>query len=74
MNRRTDPLRIDTARREAAVARLIGEGHGADRARGLVANWLAGLSHPPSRADWERFDAWVADQPPDRSDRSSRSG
>jgi hypothetical protein len=74
MTRHGDPLRIDTARREAAVARLIGEGHGSERARVLVAEWVAGLGRPPSRSDWERFDAWVMARRSGGSEPSSPSG
>jgi hypothetical protein len=59
VSRRADPARIAIARREAVVARLVGAGHGGERATQLVAAWLAELGRPPMRADWDAFDTWL---------------
>jgi hypothetical protein len=39
MTRRSDPARIETARRAATIARLISDGHSAAVATGLVGEW-----------------------------------
>jgi hypothetical protein len=62
MTRRADPARIDVARREAALARLIGTGHGRDGATRLIAAWLDELGRPPGREDWEALDRWVVER------------
>ena len=59
MARRPDPERISTARRSAAVARLISAGELPDRAAELVARWEATADGPPGRAEWEAFEAWL---------------
>jgi hypothetical protein len=59
MSRRPDPARITIARREAVIARLVGAGHGGERATRLVADWLAELGRQPTRVDWDGFDAWL---------------
>jgi hypothetical protein len=63
MSRRGDPVRIETARREATIARLVSAGRSPSAAAGLVGEWEA--IHAASgrvldRSDWERFDAWLA--------------
>jgi len=59
MSRRADPLRIEAARRAAAIARLVGAGELPDRAAAAVARWEATIDGQPSRADWERLDDWL---------------
>lgn len=61
MARPADAARIDTARRAAAIARLIGTGEVPDRAAVWVARWER-ESEPGNRdrAAWERFDGWLA--------------
>jgi hypothetical protein len=63
MTRRSDPARIETARRAATIARLISDGHSAAVATGLVGEWevvQAASGRVPGRSDWEGFDAWLA--------------
>ena len=60
MARRPDPERIATARRSAAIARLISAGELPERAAALVARWEAGAGRVRDRTDWEAFDAWLA--------------
>jgi hypothetical protein len=60
MARRSDPVRIETARRAATIARLISAGEPSDRAAAWVARWESTLDRPGGRADWESFDAWLA--------------
>jgi hypothetical protein len=63
MSRRPDPLRIQAARRAAAVARLVSAGRSSDAAADIVTEWEhlhANSGRVPDRADWEAFDAWVA--------------
>lgn len=59
MSRRSDPIRIEVARRAAAIARLISDGEIPDRAAAWVARWEATITGPSNRADWEAFDAWL---------------
>ena len=59
MTRRPDPLRIDAARRAAAVARLVSAGELPDRATAWVARWEATIDGARERADWEAFEAWL---------------
>ena len=69
MARRSSPIRIDAARRAAAVARLVSAGELPDRAEALVARWEATIDGALGRADWERLDAWLdreRSRPPDR--------
>jgi hypothetical protein len=61
MPRRPDPTRIQTARRAAAIARLISAGELPDRAAAWVARWEATIDGPSDRADWEALDAWLVD-------------
>jgi hypothetical protein len=72
MTRRADPLRIEAARRAAAIARLISAGHRPETASRLVADWLAGLGRVPLREDWEALDAWVAGPGAGQGSRGSR--
>jgi hypothetical protein len=69
MSRRSDPIRIETARRSAAIARLVGAGHPEARAEELVEVFIAEHDDHPTRADWDRFDAWLVGRrrPPARS-------
>jgi hypothetical protein len=61
MARRADTARIDTARRAAAIARLIGAGELPDQAEGWVARWeRTSAPETRDRVAWERFDAWLA--------------
>jgi hypothetical protein len=63
MSRRSDPARIETARRAATIARLISGGRSASAAADLVGEWeafQAGSGRAPGRSDWEGFDAWLA--------------
>jgi hypothetical protein len=60
MARRPDPGRIAGARRAALVARLTSAGHPAAEVERLIVEWERGLAMPPSRADWEGFDGWLA--------------
>lgn len=62
MPRRADPVRIETARRAAAIARLISAGELPDRAAALVGSWESTIEGQPSRADWETLDVWLARQ------------
>ena len=62
MSRRPDPLRIAAARRAAAIARLVSSGESADRAATWVARWEAAMDRPRERADWESFEAWLANE------------
>jgi hypothetical protein len=65
MTRRPDPVRIETARRAATIARLVSGGRSAQVAADLVAEWeaqRAAASRPADRAGWERFDAWLAER------------
>jgi len=61
MPRPADAARIETARRAAAIARLIGAGEAPDRAARWVGRWER-ESEPGirDRAAWERFDDWLA--------------
>lgn len=66
MAHRSDPARIETARRAATVARLVSGGRSAAAAAALVAEWEAGLAltgHAPGRADWEGLERWLASRP-----------
>jgi hypothetical protein len=69
MSRRPDPVRIETARRSAADARLVGAGHPPARADALVDAFAAEHGGRPTRAEWDRFDAWLVGRrrPPARS-------
>jgi hypothetical protein len=61
MSRRSTPERIETARRAAALARLISDGELPERAEALLAAWDAQAeieSIPRGRAYWEAFDSW----------------
>jgi hypothetical protein len=63
MTRRSDPVRIETARRAATIARLVSGGRSAQAAADLVAEWEAqreAAGRPLDRVGWERFDAWLA--------------
>jgi hypothetical protein len=62
MSRRADPARIETARRAAAIARLISSGEPPDRAAAWVARWESTIDGQPSREDWETLDVWLAGQ------------
>ena len=65
MTRRADPVRIETARRAATIARLVSGGRSAQVAADLVAEWEAqhgAAGRALDRAGWERFDAWLADR------------
>ena len=65
MTRRPDPVRIETARRAATIARLVSGGRSAQVAADLVAEWEAQRGAADRRADpagWERFDAWLAER------------
>jgi hypothetical protein len=65
MPRRADPIRIAAARRAATVARLVSDGRSPDAAAELVAGWEADAARSGrvlDRADWEGFDAWLADR------------
>jgi hypothetical protein len=80
MSRRSDPIRIEAARRAAAIARLISHGEIPDRAAAWVARWEATIAGPSDRADWEGFDAWLRTErkrpstgEPTSGDLSSRS-
>jgi hypothetical protein len=64
MSRRSDPARIETARRAAAIARLVSAGELPARAAAWVARWESTIDGRPSRADWETLDAWLAGQRP----------
>ena len=56
MARRPDPDRIHVARRAAAIARLVSDGHGRDAAARIVRDWEASLEgRQPTREEWERF-------------------
>jgi len=59
MPHRADPLRIEAARRAAAIARLISAGEPPDRAAAAVARWETTIAGSPARADWEAFEAWL---------------
>jgi hypothetical protein len=63
MSRRSTPERIETARREATIARLISAGRSSAESAALVVDWQAALGRPPDRDDWERFDVWLALRP-----------
>ena len=74
MARRSDPVRIETARRAAAIARLVSAGWSTDGAMALVAEWevlCRAAAGSPTRTDWESFEAWLRarsspkPQPPD---------
>ena len=69
MARRSDPARIESARREATTARLISAGYAASVAAELVAEWEASRHGSATRADWERFDEWLTNRgrPPPRA-------
>jgi hypothetical protein len=67
MARRSDPTRIATARRAAAIARLISAGELPDRAAESVARWEAANGGPADRADWETLDAWLCTERTRRS-------
>jgi hypothetical protein len=63
MARRSTPERIAAARRAATIARLVSAGRSSAEAVVLVAEWEAGLDgggRSADRADWERFDLWLA--------------
>jgi hypothetical protein len=63
MSRRPDPIRIETARRAATIARLVSDGRSASAAAELVAEWEAVHARSAQqlgRADWEDFDRWLA--------------
>lgn len=60
MSRRSDPARIETARRAATIARLISDGELPDRAAAWVARWELTVTGRPGRTDWESFDQWIA--------------
>ena len=64
MARHADPVRINAARRAAAIARLISAGELPDRAEAVVARWESTLPGPPARADWEVLDSWLATRRP----------
>ncbi|HEX2754594.1 MAG TPA: hypothetical protein VHM48_03985 [Candidatus Limnocylindrales bacterium] len=64
MFRRADPLRIQAARRAAAIARLISAGELPDRAAVAVARWEATIDGPADRTDWEAFEGWLAGRRP----------
>ncbi len=67
MARRADPDRIDAARREATIARLVSAGELPDKAAAWVARWENTIDGSRDRADWESFDAWLVrerDRPP----------
>ncbi len=64
MPRRAEPVRIDAARRAAAVARLVSAGELPDRAAAWVARWEATIAGPRDRAAWEAFEAWLGRQRP----------
>ena len=67
MARRSDPDRIETARRAAAIARLISAGWSTDGATALVAEWeeLRRVAvGRPTRLDWESFEGWLRERPP----------
>jgi len=64
MARRADPDRIEAARRIAATARLISAGELPDRAAARIARWERSLDGPPTRADWEALDGWLARERP----------
>jgi hypothetical protein len=62
MARRPDPIRIETARRAATIARLISDGRAPTTAVALVAEWEADHARAgnlPGRADWDAFDRWL---------------
>ncbi len=63
MTRRGHPVRIENARREATIARLVSSGRSPAAAADLVGEWEAihaASGRVPDRSDWERFDAWLA--------------
>jgi len=62
MSRRADPLRIDAARRAAAIARLISAGELPGLAAAAVARWEATIDGTATRADWEAFESWLAER------------
>ena len=65
MTRRSDPLRIETARRAATIARLVSSGRSAQAAAELVAEWEAqrgAAGRPLDLVGWEAFDAWLAER------------
>jgi hypothetical protein len=67
MARRPDPIRIETARRSATIARLVSAGHAPATAARLVAQWedlRIDFGRPPDRTDWEGFDTWLATRRP----------
>jgi hypothetical protein len=68
MTHRTDPLRIEAARRAAAIARLISAGELPDRAAAWIASFEASLDHRPTREDWESVDARRSNERAERRD------
>jgi hypothetical protein len=65
MSRRVDPVRIETARRAATIARLVSGGRSADAAAAIVAEWEAahaGGSETSRRATWEQLDRWLEER------------
>lgn len=65
MSRRADPIRIAAARRAATIARLVSDGRSPGAAVEIVARWEADAARAGrvlDRADWEGFDAWLADR------------
>jgi hypothetical protein len=65
MARRSTPERLHHARREATVARLIGEGELPERAQALVVAWEAQAARDDDAADgryWEAGWTWIEGQ------------
>ena len=62
MARRSTPERLNTARREATIARLIGEGELPEHAEALVVAWEAQAERDDIERDgryWQAGWAWI---------------
>jgi hypothetical protein len=65
MSRRSTPERLDAARREATLRRLIGEGELPDRAEAWIGEWEVEAARRGRERDgayWEAGWAWIAER------------